>query len=327
MGVVAVGALLVPAGAQADPYIAIGDSYTGGFGSTVYTHYQVTLGATQFLSKATGGASSSSALSSQVPSAVADINSGSDTKAVTIMIGGADGIFGSCQTNRDEPACPLRSNLDQILDALQLALAGDPGDEPLTVAAYPNPSQGGPLEQDRRQRLLGADETFDLTDTTGPDVGINEVIHQVAAANGVSVVDPYDEFVACGVACVQGDDLHPSSQGYAIIANLFCGGICQTLAGGGGGGGTGGDTTAPETIVTAKPKSKTEKKRVRIEFTSSEAGSSFECDTGKGFEPCTSPLKVKSKRGRNRVQIRARDAAGNLESTPEKISWRYKKDR
>jgi lysophospholipase L1-like esterase len=311
-----------PAVAQADPYIAIGDSYTGGFGQTVFAHYRATLGADEFLSKAQGGATSGSAVSSQLPAAVADINAASDTKAVTVFIGGADAL-GSCAATREPPGCSLRANMNQIFDTLQAALASDPGDEALTAGVYPNPREGqGNLEEaDLDQRLLGSNG-FNLADTGDPELGTNEIIHQEAVQNGIPVVDPFDEFVACGLPCTSGDNIHPSPQGYAIIANLFCGGACQTSAGGGGGG-----TSAPETIVTKQPKSKVDKKKVRIEFASSPAGATFECDTGDGFEPCTSPLKVKSKKGRNTVQVRARDAAGNVDGSPSVVSWKYKKKK
>ena len=312
-----------PAGAQADPYVAIGDSYTPAFGPAVYGHYQATLGANEFLSKASGGANSNTGLTVQVPSAVTDINSPSDTKAVTVYIGGADAIFGNCQTTREAPTCTLRANIDQIFSQLQAALAGDPGDEPLTAGVYPNPreGQGGPAETDLDTKLLGSNG-FNLADTGDPALGINEIIHQEAAEVGIPVVDPFDEFVACGLPCISGDGLHPSTQGYAIISNLFCGGTCQT-----GGGGGGGDTTAPDTTVTQQPKSKVTKKKVKIEFTSNEAGATFECDTGDGFKPCTSPLEVKSKKGRNSVQIRARDAAGNVDTSPAVVTWKYKKKK
>ena len=95
--------------------------------------------------------------------------------------------------------------------------------------------------------------------------------------------------------------------------------------GGGGGGGTGGaDTTAPETTITKKPKKKSAKKKVKVEFASSEAGSKFTCAlNGKAPAPCTSPVKVKSKKGKNTLLVTATDAAGNADKTPAAAKWKY----
>lgn len=91
------------------------------------------------------------------------------------------------------------------------------------------------------------------------------------------------------------------------------------------------DTTAPETTITKKPKGKLKVKkktgRIRISF-SSEAGATFECRLDKAaFTDCTSPYSVKarSKRGKgakHAVEIRATDAAGNVEAPAETVSVR-----
>ena len=59
-----------------------------------------------------------------------------------------------------------------------------------------------------------------------------------------------------------------------------------------------------------------------MRFESDETGSSFECKVGKGkFKKCTSPLKVKDlEKGKTKVQIRAVDAAGNVDETPAKLT-------
>jgi len=86
------------------------------------------------------------------------------------------------------------------------------------------------------------------------------------------------------------------------------------------------DLAAPETTLTEAPKRKTRKRRVRIAFASSESGSTFECRVGEAaFEPCSSPTRVKLKRGRNLIEVRATDAAGNVDATPATAKVRRKR--
>jgi hypothetical protein len=84
-----------------------------------------------------------------------------------------------------------------------------------------------------------------------------------------------------------------------------------------------GDTTAPDTTITAGPKAKTKSKSASFEFSSTEAGSSFECK----LEPCTSPRDVKVKKGKHSFAVRATDAAGNVDPTPATQSWKVKKKK
>ena len=65
------------------------------------------------------------------------------------------------------------------------------------------------------------------------------------------------------------------------------------------------DTTAPDTTIDDKPKkkqkTKKKKRKVSFEFSSSEAGSTFECSLEGGkakleeFAPCSSPFEIKLK--------------------------------
>ena len=88
------------------------------------------------------------------------------------------------------------------------------------------------------------------------------------------------------------------------------------------------DTSAPDTLITLAPKSKTKKKQARFEFSSSEAGASFECVLDGGpFEPCNSPKIIKVSKGEHNFQVRARDAAGNADGTPATLDWKVKKKK
>jgi hypothetical protein len=89
------------------------------------------------------------------------------------------------------------------------------------------------------------------------------------------------------------------------------------------------DTGPPDTLITKGPKNKTKKKKARFEFTSTEAGSSFDCtvDGRAPKAPCTSPIRVKVKKGRHTFQVRATDPAGNADPTPASDSWKRKKKK
>jgi hypothetical protein len=85
-----------------------------------------------------------------------------------------------------------------------------------------------------------------------------------------------------------------------------------------------GDTQAPETEITKKPKKKSTKRKAKLKFESSEAGSSFECKLDKKpFKACESPFKKKVKSGKkHKFKVRAIDAAGNADATPAKAKWK-----
>jgi hypothetical protein len=89
------------------------------------------------------------------------------------------------------------------------------------------------------------------------------------------------------------------------------------------------DTTAPGATITKGPKNKTKKKKAKFEFTGSDARAvaGFQCSLdGDPFEPCTSPHKVKVKKGKHTFEVRAVDDAGNVGS-PASDRWKRKKKR
>ena len=111
--------------------------------------------------------------------------------------------------------------------------------------------------------------------------------------------------------------------------------------GGGGGGNNGGgnngggnnnggnnngnngkdkDTTPPDTKIVKGPPKKTHKRAVKFKFTSTEAGSTFQCKLDrKPFKSCSSPKKYKKlKPGKHVFKVRAMDKAGNVDPTPAK---------
>lgn len=98
----------------------------------------------------------------------------------------------------------------------------------------------------------------------------------------------------------------------------------KTGGGGGGGGGSSSDGTPPQTKITKGPKAKTHATTVKFKFSSSEAGSTFECKLDKRpFKPCRSPKKYKKlKPGKHVFKVWAIDKAGNVDPTPAKKKFK-----
>ena len=83
----------------------------------------------------------------------------------------------------------------------------------------------------------------------------------------------------------------------------------------------------PETSITKGPKAKTRKRKARFRFSSPAPNAGFECRLdGGSFETCSSPRKLRVKRGRHRFEVRA-TAAGQTDPTPASYRWKVKRRR
>jgi Bacterial Ig-like domain len=77
--------------------------------------------------------------------------------------------------------------------------------------------------------------------------------------------------------------------------------------------------TAPDTTITKGPKKKTHKRKPKFQFTSSQAGSTFQCRLDRGaFKPCTAPFvpSVKLKPGKHVLKVQAIGPTGIADGTP-----------
>ena len=85
---------------------------------------------------------------------------------------------------------------------------------------------------------------------------------------------------------------------------------------------TASDTTPPDTSITSAPPTTTSSTSASFSFTS-EANSSFECKLDAGTFGACSPPKAYSglAAGSHTFEVRARDAAGNLDATPARHTW------
>jgi hypothetical protein len=83
------------------------------------------------------------------------------------------------------------------------------------------------------------------------------------------------------------------------------------------------DASAPETTIDSGPSGTVGSASASFGFSSDESGSSFECKLdGAGFAPCTSPQNYSGlSDGPHTFSVRAKDAAGNADSTPASRTW------
>jgi predicted Ser/Thr protein kinase len=83
------------------------------------------------------------------------------------------------------------------------------------------------------------------------------------------------------------------------------------------------DTAAPDTEITSGPEGEVSESEATFEFTSTEEGSTFECQLdGGGFEPCTSPTTYSDlSDGVHTFEVMATDVAGNTDPTPATRTW------
>lgn len=92
-----------------------------------------------------------------------------------------------------------------------------------------------------------------------------------------------------------------------------------------------GDTTPPDTTITKAPPKSVKAKRaavVKVEFVSSDAGSTFSCRVdGDAAASCTSPATFRLGRGKHTISIAATDAAGNKDASPATAEVTVKKKK
>ena len=82
-----------------------------------------------------------------------------------------------------------------------------------------------------------------------------------------------------------------------------------------------------DTAILSGPTGLVRGRRATFTFSSPEPGVTFECSIdGEPFSPCTSPFTTRRLRGGTHTfQVRARDAAGNVDPTPATFQFRISK--
>jgi hypothetical protein len=82
------------------------------------------------------------------------------------------------------------------------------------------------------------------------------------------------------------------------------------------------ETNAPETTITGQPPSRTNNTSATFTFSSSKPGSTFQCSLDAVQAACTSPRTYTGlAAGAHTFQVRATDAAGNVDPTPASYTW------
>ena len=86
------------------------------------------------------------------------------------------------------------------------------------------------------------------------------------------------------------------------------------------------DTVAPNTSITSGPSGSIYVSTATFGFTASEAGATFECRLdGGSWSVCTSPKTYTVSRGSHTFYVRAKDVAGNVDSSPASRSFRRRR--
>ena len=228
-GWIAAGAVASSAAQAGGTYVALGDSVAApsdSYVSILFQFLRTSEGGRldTLYNRAVGGADSTTLRTNgQLATAIADIDLPSDTKVVTIDIGGNDRyLCGGTSPSWHLSSCPFATNLDATLADLQAALARDPGTESLVAMTYYNPASGTGTtqEQDFDRGLLGTDLGLDCAPSGDPRLGLNDRIVCISASRGALVADVYPAFKMGGQA-LMGDSIHPNRRGQAVIAEAF----------------------------------------------------------------------------------------------------------
>jgi hypothetical protein len=139
----------------------------------------------------------------------------------------------------------------------------------------------------------------------------------------------------CPTALDGGDDRNNSAADFSTVfpaprpnsvapsERTCAGGESASGGGGGSGGGAGGKKGAPQTTLGRKPAKVTHDRTPTFRFSSSEAGSTFQCKLdGKPFKSCRSPFTTKRLNfGNHTFKVRARDKSGKLDPSPASYSF------
>jgi Ca2+-binding RTX toxin-like protein len=190
---------------------------------------------------------------------------------------------------------------DGLFEIQRATLTGGAGDNALNASTF-TLGQVILIGGAGADSLLGGSGGDTLTGGPGVDT--------FDAGAGNDLVDAFDGVAEASVSC--GADADEAKADPADTVNPDC----ETLA----------DVLAPNTKLTKGPKAKTKSHKTKFTFKSTEAGSRFQCKLDrKAWKGCKSGVTYKRlKKGKHTFRVRAIDAAGNVDQTPAKKTWRIR---
>jgi hypothetical protein len=171
-------------------------------------------------------------------------------------------------------------------------------------------------------------QTMDAEGTATPNTDYTPISNPVAFT-----ISPAQPSVQVAVTVVGDTALEPNEAFFVHVAGSVdvskhhgTGTIMDDDGGGGGapGGGYGPDTTPPNTFIHGGPRARTRARRASFHLASTEPGSRFQCKLdARPWRACRANLTLRRlSLGLHTLRVRAIDAAGNVDRTPARRSWR-----
>ena len=268
---------------------------------------------------------------------VAVANSGSDdvsrmlntTPPDTSIASGPPGVTNdrspSFGLGADEPGASFECRVDDapFADCGQTFTTADLDDGPRVFEARATDPAGN-TDPTPASRAVTIDT---VAPDTRIDAGVAGLSRQAAQSFGFSATEPGSSFEcridgAAFAACATPHATAPLPDGphvFEVRAVDPAGNSDPTAAA----RGFAIDTTPPDTTIVSGPAGFTTDRRPAFGFTASEPGATFECRVdADAFALCAAPFTARPRaRGPHRAEVRATDAAGNVDPTPAARSF------
>jgi hypothetical protein len=240
------------------------------------------------------------------------------TSDVSVLLGAGDGTFGTATNfgahtnpesvaigdlNRDGKPDMAAGNINSGDVSILLGVGDGTFETAVNYAAHESPSSVSIGD-------INGDGKLDLAVTNSSSDDVSALLGKGDGTFGTAVnhvAHTHPSSVAIG-------DLNGDGKPDLAVANADSNDISVLLQ----------DSTPPNTTITGHPHKITNHRSARFTFTSTEAGSSFQCKRDSGsFSSCTSPKTYTGLAdGSHTFRVKAIDPAGNPDPTPAKFTWK-----